>query len=73
MLNERNIKLRHVLLLGLAIVSGGTVMLSLSSATKKAEASVSLLPKKTFCDKLREVGLRGELCVMPWYGFRRSG
>ena len=45
MLNERNIKLRHVLLLGLAIVSGGAVMLSLSSATKKAETSVSLLPK----------------------------
>ena len=45
MLNERNIKLRHVLLLGIAIVSGGAVMLSLSSATKKAEKSVSLLPK----------------------------
>ena len=45
MLNERNIKLRHVLLLGIAIVSGGGVILSLSSATKKAEKSVSLLPK----------------------------
>ena len=45
MLNERNIKLRHVLLLGLAIVSGGAVMLSFSSATKKAETSMSLLPK----------------------------
>ena len=45
MLNKRNIKLRHVLLLGLAIVSGGAVMLYLSSAAKKAEASVSLLPK----------------------------
>ena len=44
-MNERNIKLRHLLLLGLAIVSGGAVVLSLSSATKKAETSVSLLPK----------------------------
>ena len=38
MLNERNIKLRHVLLLGLAIVSGGAVMLSLSSATSNGVA-----------------------------------
>ena len=45
LLNERNVKLRHLLLLGLAIVSGGAVMLYFSPAAKKAEASVSLLPK----------------------------
>ena len=45
MLNERNIKLRHVLLLELAIVSGGAITLYFSSATKKAETSVTLLPK----------------------------